>query len=295
MEFHKYFSTAGGRLKSSKIRELMKLASTPGIISMAGGMPDAEHFPFEEIRKIIDSWDGSKRAAALQYGPTGGYGPLRESIAEYVKASGVETEAQGILPTTGAQQAIQLLTRIFCDPGDTVLVEVPTFIGAIAVFIGYGAQPVGLVMDEEGIVPSCLEQKFTELKNSGRKPKFLYTNPTFQNPSGLTMSQRRRDEIYALCGRLQLPILEDDPYYELYFEGSPRDYRSLKSRDRENRVILINTFSKILSPGLRLGWMVGPEEVVARCELAKQQTIWLLAMWKPTPERCVPSTGKNAV
>jgi len=270
MEFDRFFSAGGNRLKSSKIRELMKLAGEPGIISMAGGMPDAEHFPFEEIRKIIDSWDAGKRAAALQYGATGGYPPLVEQIAGYVSASGVETHGQAILPTTGAQQAIQLLTRIFCDPGDTVLVELPTFIGAVAVFIGYGAEPEGILMDDQGLIPVELEEKITELKEQDRSPKFLYTNPTFQNPSGITMSQNRRDEIYSLCSRYELPIIEDDPYHELYFKGVPEDYRGLKARDVDNRVIQIGTFSKILSPGLRLGWMLGPPEVVTRCETAKQ-------------------------
>jgi 2-aminoadipate transaminase len=270
MEFDKFFSAAGSRLKSSKIRELMKLAGDPEIISMGGGLPDAEHFPFEEIRKIIDSWDGVKRTAALQYGATGGYGPLVEQIAEYVSASGVQTHGQAILPTTGAQQAIQLLTRVFCDPGDTVLVELPTFIGAVAVFIGYGADPVGLLMDDQGLVPGELEEKITGLREQNRSPKFLYTNPTFQNPTGITMSQSRRDEIYSLCSRYDVPIIEDDPYYELYFEGGPEDYRSLKARDKDDRVIRIGTFSKILSPGLRLGWILGPPDVVSRCELAKQ-------------------------
>ena len=270
MEFDRFFSAGGSRLKSSKIRELMKLSGDPEIISMAGGSPDAGHFPFEEIRKIIDSWDAAKKAAALQYGATSGYAPLVEQIAGYVSASGVKTRGQAILPTTGAQQAIQLLTRVFCDPGDTVLVELPTFIGAVAVFIGYGAEPAGILMDDQGLIPGELEEKITALREQGCPPKFLYTNPTFQNPSGITMTQSRRDEIYSLCSRYELPVIEDDPYYELYFEGSPEDYRSLKARDTEGRVIRIGTFSKILSPGLRLGWMLGPPEVVVRCETAKQ-------------------------
>jgi len=270
MDFEKYFSLSGGRIKSSKIREMMKLIGTPGIISMAGGMPDEEHFPFEQIKRIIDAWGPAQRAAALQYGATGGYPPLLERIGEYVAASGISLEGQKILPTSGAQQALQLLTRIFCDPGDTLLVEVPTFIGAVAVFAGYGAEAAGIKMDAEGLVPGELERKILDLRSAGRAPKFLYTNPTFQNPSGLTMSQGRRDEIYAVCSRHDLPIVEDDPYYELYFEGGPADYRSLKARDSDNRVLRVNTFSKILSPGLRLGWIVGAPGVLSRCEMAKQ-------------------------
>ena len=270
MEFDKFFSKSGSRLKSSKIRELMKLAGVPGIISMAGGMPDPEHFPFKEIKKIIEAWDAAKQAAALQYGSTSGYPPLLKEIQNYVAAGGVNFDGQAVLPTTGAQQAIQLVTRVLCDPGDIVLVEVPTFIGAVAVFIGYGAKPEGVPMDSQGLIPQALEKKLEELKSAGLKPKFLYTIPNFQNPSGLTMSQQRRDKIYSICRRFDLPVVEDDPYYELYFEGSAADYRNIKSRDTDNRVILLNTFSKILSPGLRLGWMVGPEKVVAACELAKQ-------------------------
>ena len=270
MEFEKFFSAAGSRLKSSKIRELMKLAGTPGIISMGGGMPDAEHFPFKEIKEIIGSWDSARQAAALQYGATGGYPPLVEEIGRYVSAGRVKLEGQAILPTSGAQQAIQLITRTFCDPGDTILAEIPTFIGAVAAFVGYGARPAGVPMDEEGLIPQALEEKIKELEKINKKAKFLYTIPNFQNPSGLTMSQSRRDEIYAVCRSFNLPIVEDDPYYELYFQGSPADYRNIKSRDTDSRVILLNTFSKILSPGMRLGWMVAPREVVARCELAKQ-------------------------
>jgi 2-aminoadipate transaminase len=270
MDFDKLLSASGNRLKSSKIRELMKLAGTPGIISMAGGMPDAEHFPYAEVQRIINSWDSRKKAFAFQYGPTGGYPPLVEQIKAYVAGGGVDLEGQAILPTTGAQQAIQLVTRVLTDPGDTVLVELPSFIGALAAFAGYGVTAAGVEMDGHGLVPSALEKKYRELAALGKTPKFLYTNPTFQNPSGITMSQARRDEIYALAGSLDLPVIEDDPYFELYFEGDPEDYRNLKSRDTEDRVILLNTFSKILSPGIRLGWMVGPEKVVARCEVAKQ-------------------------
>ncbi|MEA2063588.1 MAG: PLP-dependent aminotransferase family protein [Gemmatimonadota bacterium] len=270
MDYKSLFSSSGGRLKSSKIRELMRLAATEGIISMAGGMPDAEHFPFDEIRRIMDAWDAGKRAAALQYGATGGYPPLLESLERYVSLGGVDTTREKILPTTGAQQAIQLLTRIFCDPGDVVVVEVPAFIGALAVFVSYGVELAGIPMDEQGLDTTELACRLESLQAEGKRVKFLYTNPTFQNPSGITMSQGRRDELYALCRQFGIPILEDDPYYELYFTGSPDDYRSLKSRDKDGRVILVNTFSKILSPGIRLGWMVGPAEVVARCELAKQ-------------------------
>ncbi len=270
MDFEKLYSSSGGRLTSSKIRELMKLIGTPGIISMAGGLPDPEHFPFEEIRRIMDSWDEGKRIAALQYGPTGGYPPMLESVARYLSVSGVDTQGQTILPTTGAQQAIQLLTRVFCDPGDVVIVEAPTFIGALAVFISYGVELAGVRMDDQGMVTAELAERIENLISQGKRVKFIYTNPTFQNPSGITMSQARRDELYEICRRFSLVIIEDDPYYELYFEGSPADYRNLKSRDADNRVILVNTFSKILSPGLRLGWMTGPSEVVSRCELAKQ-------------------------
>ncbi|MBN2289084.1 MAG: PLP-dependent aminotransferase family protein, partial [Candidatus Glassbacteria bacterium] len=270
MDFDTLYSSAGSRLRSSKIRELMSLAGAPGIISMAGGMPDPEHFPFEDIRRIMDAWDAGKRAAALQYGSTGGYPPLLESIARYVSAAGVDTAGQVILPTTGAQQAIQLLTRVFCDPGDVVLVELPTFIGALAVFVSYGVELVGVRMDEKGLVVPELEEKLAALQAGGKRVKFLYTNPTFQNPSGITMTQSRRDELYEICRRFSLMVVEDDPYFELYFKGSPADYRSLKSRDTDNRVVLVNTFSKILSPGIRLGWMTGPAGVVSRCELTKQ-------------------------
>lgn len=270
MDFSAVFSTGGSRLTSSKIRELMKLAADPEIISMAGGMPDASNFPYREIREIQDGWSDSERAAAYQYGPTGGYPPLVEQISAYEAASGIQMTGQQVLPTSGAQQAIQLITRIFCDPGDTILVEVPTFIGAIAVFIGYGASPAGVELDEDGIIPEALDERIAKLAAAGRKPKFLYTNPTFQNPGGMTLSQNRRDLVYEICARHGLPIIEDDPYHELYFKGTHGDYRSIKARDTDNLVIRLGTFSKILSPGIRLGWMLGAPEVVGRCETAKQ-------------------------
>ena len=270
MDYTLLFSKSGGRLTSSKIRELMKLAADPEIISMAGGMPDAEHFPFREIREIEDSWSTAERAAAFQYGPTGGYPPLLKQIASYEASSGIDMSGQGVLPTSGAQQAIQLLTRIFCDPGETILVEVPSFIGAVAVFIGYGARPEGVEMDDEGIIPENLEERIEKLSAEGRKPKFLYTIPTFQNPGGMTMSQQRRDTVYGICARAGVPIVEDDPYHDLFFTGTHEDYLSIKARDSENRVIRVGTASKILSPGIRLGWIIAPPEVLARCELAKQ-------------------------
>lgn len=270
MDYKEVFSKSGSRLTSSKIRELMKLAADPEIISMAGGMPDASNFPFREIREIEDGWSGLERAAAYQYGPTGGYPPLVEQIAAYEESSGINMTGQQVLPTSGAQQAIQLVTRIFCDPGDTILVEVPTFIGAVAVFIGYGAEPSGVAMDSDGIIPEALDERIAEFTAAGRKPKFLYTIPTFQNPGGMTLSQGRRDTVYEICARHNLPIIEDDPYHDLYFEGTHEDYRSIKARDTENLVIRLGTFSKILSPGIRLGWMLGAPEVVGKCETAKQ-------------------------
>ncbi len=270
MDYTNVFSKSGGRLTSSKIRELMKLTADPEIISMGGGMPDASSFPYQEIREIEDGWTDSERAAAYQYGPTGGYPPLVEQIAAYEASSGIVTEGQQVLPTSGAQQAIQLITRIFCDPGDTILVEVPTFIGAIAVFIGYGAVPSGVGLDADGIIPEALDEQISRLTADGRKPKFLYTIPTFQNPGGMTLSQGRRDQVYEICSRHDLPIVEDDPYHDLYFLGTHEDYRSIKARDTENRVIRLGTFSKILAPGIRLGWMIGAPEVVSKCETAKQ-------------------------
>ncbi len=270
MDFTAVFSKGGSRLTSSKIRELMQLAADPEIISMAGGMPDASNFPYDEIREIEEGWSDSERAAAYQYGPTGGYPPLLEQISAYEAASGIEMAGQRVLPTSGAQQAIQLVTRVFCDPGDTVLVEVPTFIGAVAVFIGYGATPAGVELDEDGIIPEALEERIAKLTTAGRKPKFLYTNPTFQNPGGMTLSQSRRDLVLEICARHGVPIIEDDPYHDLYFEGKHEDYRSIKARDTDNLVIRLGTFSKILSPGIRLGWMLGAPEVLRRCETAKQ-------------------------
>ena len=270
MKADNLYAESGSRLKSNKIRELMKLAGVPGIISMAGGSPDAAHFPTDEIRAIMDGWDSKKWGVALQYGATSGYRPLVEQIESYVRKGQVKNSDLQILPTTGAQQAIMLLTRVFCDPGDVVIVELPSFIGALAVFISAGVELVGVEMDSGGMVIEDLAEKVDRVRSQGKKLKFVYTNPTFQNPSGHTMGQARRDSLYSLACEKDLLIVEDDPYYELYFEGGPEDYRNIKSRDVEDRVVLLNTFSKILSPGLRLGWLSGPAEIVSRCEVAKQ-------------------------
>jgi 2-aminoadipate transaminase len=265
------FSDSARQLKSSKIRELMKMANTPGIISMAGGMPDSESFPFDEIKNIINSWPYSRAKIALQYGTTRGYTPLIDGVAQWMKEEKkIGMENQEIIITTGSQQALALVSKIFLDPNDVVLVEIPSFIGAIASFYSFMGTIIGVGMDEAGILPDELEKKIKEVKQTGRPVKLIYTIPNFNNPSGITLSSDRRKQILDISYTYGIPLVEDDPYGELYYEGTAREYTPIKSIDERGTVCYLGTFSKVLSPGIRVGWIVANREIVAKLELQKQ-------------------------
>jgi 2-aminoadipate transaminase len=271
MDFTSLYSESCLRLKSSKIRELFKMAKVPGIISMAGGMPDSQNLPFKEVKEIINKWSFDKAISALQYGTTKGYPPLLEGIKELmVKEKNISMDDQEVLITTGSQQALSLLSKLFIDKDDTVIVEIPSFIGAIAAFYSYMGRPVGVPIDENGIIIDELVKKLEVLKSENKKVKFLYTIPNFNNPSGITLDQKRRKELLEVTNKYGVPVIEDDPYGELFFEGDAADYRPMKSIDKYDNVIYLGTFSKVLSPGIRVGWVVAPKELVTKIELQKQ-------------------------
>ncbi len=271
MDMKDLFSDSARQLKSSKIRELMKMANTPGIISMAGGMPDSESFPFEEIKAIINSWPYARAKTALQYGTTRGYTPLLKKIAQWMeRGKNIGMKNQEIIITTGSQQALSLISKIFLDPEDVVLVEIPSFIGAIASFYSFMGTVVGISMDEEGIVPDDLVKKIEASRKSGKAVKLIYTIPNFNNPSGITLSPSRRKKLLEISYHYEIPLVEDDPYGELFYEGTAEDYAPIKSQDERGTVFYLGTFSKVLSPGIRVGWIVGDREVVAKLELQKQ-------------------------
>lgn len=259
------------RMKSSAIRELLKLTEKPDVISFAGGMPAPEVFPVEEFRRACDYVLTNNPAQALQYGATEGFKPLRDLIARHEAQFGINVTTDNILVTSGSQQALDLLGRILINRGDRILVESPTYLGALQAWNAYGAEYVPVASDENGMNTDALE----EALRTG--PKFIYCLPNFQNPTGVTLSLERRHKLVELADRYGVPIIEDDPYGQLRYEGEhlpsvavlDGKIRSGDSCYRGN-VIYLSTFSKILAPGMRLAWVIAPPEVIFKLTQAKQ-------------------------
>jgi len=260
--WHERFAERTHNMMSSIIREILKLALQPDIISFAGGMPAAELFlirEFEEACQYVLTHDGVR---ALQYGTTEGYPPLKQYLVEKMKEYDVPAEQENILLVNGSQQALDLIGKIFINPGDVVLTEGPTYLGAIQAFRAYQARLVTVPLDEEGIQTGKLEEALE------RHPvKFIYVLPNFHNPAGVTMTLERRLKLVELAARYGVFIVEDDPYGELRFEG--QDITPLVVLHKEN-VLYLSTFSKTLSPGIRLGWIVAPSKIIAKLVQAKQ-------------------------
>jgi hypothetical protein len=264
------FSTSIKSLRSSEIRRLMSLAADPSIISFTGGMPNNDIFPVDIIGELWNNLPRAVKQAAFQYGPTSGYAPLIESLKTYLRSKGLPVDnSQKLIITTGAQQALNLVTKVFIDPGDRIITEYPSFIGALAAFKSYGAILKGIPMDNDGILIEELRQALTD---PWLKPKMLYLSPYFHNPAGIIYSQERKNELLALLSGGDVCLLEDDPYCELYFDEKDRELtRPLKSMAHEKfPLCYVGSFAKIFGPGMRLGWLLGPAEIVDKCELAKQ-------------------------
>nr|WP_226986826.1 PLP-dependent aminotransferase family protein [Chlorobaculum tepidum] len=246
----------------------MSLASRPDILSFAGGMPGNELFPIDEVEELFRNLDTKTKQAAFQYGPTPGLPSLLESLGGFLERKGLPVKKNRLMITTGSQQALSIFARAFVDPGDRVLTEYPCFIGAIAAFRACGAEIVSLPVDEAGIDIAMLRQ---EVENPD-PAKFLYITPYFHNPAGMLYStNRKRKLIKALQGR-DIPLLEDDAYGDLWFSDEHREaLQPIKAIDPEDiDVCYMGSFSKILGPGLRLGWMLAPEAIYEKCELIKQ-------------------------
>lgn len=265
------FAQRTQRMKSSAIRELLKLTEQPDIISFAGGLPAPDVFPYQEFQDACNQVMQKSGAAALQYGTTEGYLPLREMIARHTSRYGIEVTADNILITSGSQQALDLIGKIFINEGDRILVEAPTYLGALQAWNVYGADYVTVPSDENGIVTDDLEAAL----RAG--PKFIYVLPNFQNPTGVTIPLERRARLIELADRYGVPIIEDDPYGQLRFEGS--HIPSLVVMDAKlhpkngfytGNVIYLSTFSKTLAPGIRLAWVIAPPEVIHKLVVAKQ-------------------------
>ncbi len=262
------------RMGSSAIRELLKLTEKPNIISFAGGLPAPEVFPIKEFSEACERVLRDYGSQALQYSTTEGYFPLREMIARHTARYKFNINPENVLITSGSQQALDLLGKVLINPGDRILVESPTYLGALQAWNAYGAEYVSVPIDDDGMITDELE----EALRTG--PKFIYVLPNFQNPTGVTLSLERRRQLIRLADRYGVPIVEDDPYGQLRYEGEhlpsivslDDEYRNNGDTYYRGNVIYLSTFSKILAPGLRLGWVIAPAEVIRRLVQAKQGT-----------------------
>ena len=263
------FADRLNNVETSAIRELFKLLGKPGIISFAGGFPDSALFDVDGIRAATLAALDQDAGAALQYGATEGYGPLREELASFMASKGVrELAAEQLIVTTGSQQALDLLGKVLINPGDKVIVEGPTFLATINCFRLYGADLVSAPVDGQGVDTEALERLILE-----HRPKFVYLIPTFGNPSGGLLDLARRTAVLQMAVKYQTLIVEDDPYGDLYFgQAPPPSLLALSSEVPGSRDLLVHcgSLSKVLSPGLRVGWMVGPPELLARATMCKQ-------------------------
>ncbi|MGE5620038.1 MAG: PLP-dependent aminotransferase family protein [Sphingomonadaceae bacterium] len=251
--------------RASPLRDLLSFGAMPDLISLAGGYPAAELFPVEAFQEAFASVLASEARTALQYGPVEGYLPLRAFLAERMGGLGIGVGPEELLITNGSQQGLDLLARLFVDPGSTVVVERPSYVGGLEAFLGFQARLLAIPTDEEGMQVDLLGELLAEGKV---QPKLIYVLPTFHNPAGVTLSLPRRQRLLEISYRYGIPIVEDDPYGELRYEG--KRLPSLKSMDREGHVIYLGTFSKILVPGLRLGWVAASRDVIGQLVRGKQ-------------------------
>ncbi len=263
------FADRLNNVETSAIRELFKLLGKPGIISFAGGFPDSAMFDVEGIREASSQALSQEPGAALQYGATEGYGPLREQLAHFMGQKGVsDLAAEQLIVTTGSQQALDLLGKTMISPGDKVIVEGPTFLATIQCFRLYGAELISAPVDGEGVDTVALEKLIAE-----HRPKFVYVIPTFGNPTGALLSLARRKKLLELAVKYQTLMVEDDPYGDLYFnEAPPPSLLALSAQVPGSRDWLVHcgSLSKVLSPGLRVGWMIAPSELLSRAVMCKQ-------------------------
>jgi DNA-binding transcriptional MocR family regulator len=257
--------TAG--MTASEIRALFAVASRPEVVSLAGGMPNISGLPLDVVGSAISELIAQQGPVAMQYGSGQGVLELREQITEVMRLEGIEAHPDDVVVTVGSQQAVDLVTRVFCDPGDVVICEAPSYVGALGVFKSYQCDVVHAEMDADGLVPDALRQAIASVKAAGKTIKFLYTIPNFHNPAGVTLSAARRTEILAICKQEGILILEDNPYGLLGFDREPM--RALRADEAEN-VIYLGSFSKTFAPGFRVGWALAPHPVREKLVLAQE-------------------------
>lgn len=260
--------TAG--LAASEVRALFAVASRPEVVSLAGGMPFVSALPRELVTGAMDRVMRDSGPTALQYGSGQGVPALREHILEVMALEGIRGSVDDVVVTTGSQHALELVSKIFLDPGDVVLAEGPSYVTAMVVFKSFQAHVEHVLTDEDGLVPEALREHITNLKAAGKRVKFLYTVPTFGNPSGITMSWERRLEVLEICRSNDILVLEDNPYGLLYFDSPPP--RAMRSVEEEG-VIYLGTFSKTLAPGFRVGWALAPHAIREKLILANEAAV----------------------
>lgn len=267
--FNHYASRSAG-LSASEVRALFAVASRPEVVSLAGGMPYVRALPESLVNGALEKVMSDNGPMAMQYGSGQGVPALREQILEIMALEGISASVDDVVVTTGSQQALDLVTKLFIDPGDVILAEAPSYVGAIGVFRSYQADVVHVLMDENGLIPEKLREAIADVKASGRTIKFLYTIPNFHNPAGVTLSAERRPEILEICQSNGILILEDNPYGLLSFEKDvPPAIRSLN----EDGVIYLGSFSKTLAPGFRVGWALAPHAIREKLVLAAEAAI----------------------
>ncbi|MBI4553457.1 MAG: PLP-dependent aminotransferase family protein [Candidatus Latescibacteria bacterium] len=270
MDWTTLYADRMARIGDSAIIALLKLAERPDVISFAGGLPDPKSFPILRMKEVVDWVLDHEGAAALQYGPTAGYSKLREWIADRMgRLEQTPVTADGVIVTSSGVEALDLIAKVLLNPGDTVIVEAPTYLAALHVFRSYQAELVDVPIDADGMIIDALEERLADLTRRGIRPKLLYTIPTFQNPAGVTLAADRRRRLVEVADRAGVPVIEDPAYGELRYEGDRLP--SLVSLNPEG-VLFANTFSKIFGPGVRLGWITAPPGVIAQLCQAKQGT-----------------------
>lgn len=257
-------------MTASEIRALFAVASRPEVVSLAGGMPYLSALPLDVVGDALARLVAERGEVALQYGSGQGDPELREHILDVMAPQRVEAHPDDVVVTTGSQQAIDLVTRIFIDPGDVIVAEAPSYVGALGVFRAYQADVVHVPMDDQGLIPEALTDTLVRLRREGRRVKMLYTVPNHHNPAGVTLSAARRPQIVEIARRFDVLVVEDDPYGLLGFDGDPDP--ALHSHDRDG-VIYLGSFSKTFAPGLRVGWAVAPHAVRERLVLASEAAI----------------------
>lgn len=270
LELENRFASRAAHMQPSEIRSLFAVASRPDIVSLAGGMPNLSALPMDVIAEVVRNLVATNGTEALQYGSGQGHPLLREQICEVMALEGIRANPDDVIVTTGSQQALDLISKIFIDPGDVILVEAPSYVGALGTFSQYQAAPVHIETDHDGMVPAALVEAIKSVRATGRKIKFLYLIPNYQNPTGVMLSADRRTEILEICASEEIFIVEDNPYGLLGFDRpSPN---AMRAQDSEN-VIYLGSFSKTIASGLRVGWALVPQSIKDKFVIASESSI----------------------